>query len=137
MRRLSPPYVTWLAILMILALTPPDVAVAQVPPDGFWTVQGRGIPGMRCADWMVRFAVEQGRLTGLVGVSQGNVIIENMTLQPDGSFSGRTGAGHVNSRAVRAYKIKGRFSSDLVNVTISNEICPDRSAMARRQWTGY
>ncbi|HWB48478.1 MAG TPA: hypothetical protein VG651_05170 [Stellaceae bacterium] len=112
-------------------------AMAQVPRDGFWNIQGRAIPGMRCGDWMVRLAVEQGRLTGLVGVGQGNVMLQNLVLRPDGSFSGNTAAGHVNARAVRAYQVRGRFSGDLVTVTLSNEICPDRQGHAQRQWVGY
>jgi hypothetical protein len=124
------------AVALFLAVFAP--AFGQAPPlDGFWNVQGRGIPGMRCADWMVKLAVEQGRLTGVVGVSQGNVIIQNLVLRPDGSFSGSTQAGHVNARAVRAYQVRGQFIGNLVTVTLSNEICPDRSGSARRQWTGY
>jgi hypothetical protein len=111
--------------------------LAQVPPDGFWVVQGRGIPGMRCADWMVRLALEQGRITGSIGLSQGNVIIQSLALRPDGYFSGSTAAGHVNARAVRAYQVRGKFNGDFVTVTIANEICPDRSASGRRQLTGY
>jgi hypothetical protein len=105
--------------------------------DGFWTVQGRAVPGTRCADWLVHLAVEQRRLTGVVGVGQGNVVLENLVLRPDGSFSGNTVAGHVNNRAVRAYTVVGQFSGDAVKVTLKNEICPDRSASARRRATGY
>jgi len=131
------PYIKHLGMLAAFALAQPELAAAQVPPDGFWTVQGRGIPGMRCSDWMVRLAVEQGRLTGVVSVSQGNVVIDNLVLRPDGSFSGSARAGQVNGRAVRAYQVKGRFSGNAVNVTIGNEICPDRTASGWRQWTGY
>lgn len=120
---------------LALALTSP--AVAQVPRDGFWTVQGRSVPGTRCADWRVRLAAEQGRLTGVVGVGQGNVILQNLVLQPDGRFSGNTVAGHVNNRAVRAYDVTGRFAGEMVTVTLKNEICPDRSATGWRQPVGY
>jgi hypothetical protein len=133
-RRGVPAAYLCLALGGFLAVPP---ALAQLPPDGFWVVQGRGIPGMRCADWMVRLAVEQGRLTGSVGLSQGNVLIQNLVLRPDGSFSGDTAAGHVNARAVRAYRVRGQFSGDVVGVTLSNEICPDRTGSARRQWVGY
>ena len=110
---------------------------AQMPRDGFWNVEGRMISGTRCGDWMVRLEVEQGRLTGLVGVRQGNVILQNLVLRPDGSFSGNTAAGHIGGRVVRAFQVRGRFSGDLVTVTLSNEICPDRNGHALRQWTGY
>jgi hypothetical protein len=124
-------------VLAAVALTPITPGFAQAPPDGFWTVQGRAVPGTRCADWLIRLAVEQGRLTGVVGVGQGNVILENLFLRPDGSFSGSTIAGYVNQRHVRGYNVVGRFSGDLVNVKLKNEICPDRTASARRQPTGY
>lgn len=113
-------------------------SVAQVPQGiGFWNAQGRAVPGTRCADWSVRLAVEDGRLTGVLGVGQGNVTIQNLILRSDGSFSGTTPAGHVNNRSVRAYRISGRFTGDLARITVSNEICPDRSASARRQPFGY
>jgi len=125
-----------LAALALLLATPVQV-FGQTTRDGFWIVQGRGIPGMRCADWMIRLALEQGRLTGSIGLSQGNVIIQNLILRSDGSFAGSTPAGHVNARAVRAYQVRGQFNGDVVNVTLSNEICPDRSGSSLRQATGY
>jgi hypothetical protein len=127
----------WLCFGAVLATALLAPALAQAPIQGFWTVQGRAVPGTHCADWAVRLAVEEGRLTGAVGVGQGNVIIQNLVLRPDGSFSGDTPAGYVNNRSVRAYSVMGRFSGDLVSVTLKNEICPDRSASARRQPTGY
>jgi hypothetical protein len=57
--------------------------------------------------------------------------------RPDGSFSGNTAAGYVNNRTVRAYSIVGRFSGNVVNVTLKNEICPDRTTSAWRRPTGY
>jgi hypothetical protein len=109
------------------------VLAASGAADGLWVVQGRGIPGMRCADWMVRLAVRQGQLSGVVGVSQGNVALENLVLRPNGSFAGNTRAGHVNARSVRAYQVRGQFNGDLVSVTLGNEICPDRQGGGRRQ----
>jgi hypothetical protein len=117
-------------------LAAPAPVLGQAPGDGRWVVQGAGIPGMRCADWMVRLAVDQGRLSGSIGISQGNVALRNLVLQPDGSFSGDTPAGHVNARSVRAYRVRGQFNDDLVNVTLSSELCPDRSASARGQLMG-
>jgi hypothetical protein len=86
---------------------------------------------------MVRLAVEEGRLTGVVGVGQGNVILQNLVLRPDGSFSGNTPQGHINGRVVRAYQVRGQFRGDVVTLTLSNEICPDRQGHGMRQWTGY
>jgi hypothetical protein len=128
------------ATLLISALllgNPATPVFAQVPPDGFWTVSGRAISGTRCADWTIRLAVEQRRLTGVVSVGQGNVIIQNAVLRPDGSFSGNTLEGHVNNRHVRAYTVTGRFSGELVNLAISSVICPDRRGSALRRPTGY
>jgi hypothetical protein len=133
-RRWFPSIAMSLFVASIISLSPP--AGAQVPRDGFWVVQGWGIHGMRCSDWMVRLAVEQGRLTGNVGLVQGNVTIDNLVLGPDGRFSGQTRAGHVNARAVRANQIRGQFVGDTVWVTLSNEICPDRNGSARRQSFG-
>ena len=124
-----------LAVLLAMSLATPGRA--QVPRDGFWNVQGRAVSGMRCGDWMVRLAVEQGRLTGVVGVGQGNVMLQNLVLRPDGSFSGNTPQGHINGRVVRAYQVRGQFSGDLVTLTLSNEICGDRQGRGQRQWTGY
>jgi hypothetical protein len=126
-----------LCLAAIIACAPLAPALAQAPEQGFWTVQGRAVSGTRCGDWAVRLAVEQGRLTGVVGVGQGNVTLQNLVLRPDGSFTGNTLAGHVNNRAVRAFNVTGQFSGDAVTVTLKNEICPDRTASARRQPTGY
>jgi hypothetical protein len=126
-----------LGLAVFLAMMPAVAGWAQVPRDGFWNVQGRVISGTRCGDWMVRLEVEQGRLTGLVGVGQGNVFLQNLVLRPDGIFSGNTAAGHINGRVVRAFQVSGRFSGDLVTVTLSNEICPDRNGHALRRSTGF
>jgi hypothetical protein len=63
------------AVLASASLTAHGAALAQAV-DGFWTVQGRAVSGTRCSDWLVRLAVEQGRLTGVVGVGQGNVMLQ-------------------------------------------------------------
>jgi hypothetical protein len=86
---------------------------------------------------MVRLAVDRGRLTGVVGVGQGNVILQNLVLRPDGSFSGNTPAGHINGRVVRAYQVTGQFNGDVLTLTLRNEICPDRNGRSLRYSTGY
>jgi hypothetical protein len=135
------PYPRCLALLFMLAIVlfmGPVLAQAPwVPPNGFWQVQGRAVSGTRCGDWFVRLAVEQGRLTGVVGVGQGNIILRNVVLRPDGSFSGDTPAGHVNHRVVRAYQVTGRFTGDIVTVAMKSELCPDRGGSARRQNYAY
>jgi len=118
---------------LVLASLPLRAALAQAPANGFWDVQGRALPGTRCSDWFVRLGLRQGYLTGTLGVGQGNLIIQNLVLQANGSFSGNTRAGHVNGRAVRAYNVAGQFSGDRVTVTLTNEICPDRTASGYRQ----
>jgi hypothetical protein len=122
-----------LCLALMLASLPVRIAAAQAPANGFWDVQGRALPGTRCSDWFVRLGMRQGDLTGIVGVGQGNLIIQNLVLQPNGSFSGNTRAGHVNGRAVRAYNVAGQFSGDRVSVTLTNEICPDRTGTGFRQ----
>ena len=122
-----------LCFAAVLAPAPLTSALAQAPVEGFWTVHGRGVSGTRCGAWFIRLAVEQGRLTGVVGVSQGNVTLQNLVLRPDGSFSGNSLEGYVNHRHVRAYNVVGRFSGEVVSVTLKNEICPDRSGTGRRR----
>jgi hypothetical protein len=90
-----------LLISVLLLGNPATPVFAQVPPDGFWTVSGRAISGTRCADWTIRLAVEQGRLTGVVSVGQGNVILQNTVLRPDGSFSGTRWKGHCHGNDLR------------------------------------
>jgi hypothetical protein len=120
--------------LALTAITPSQAqAPASVrPPDGTWQVSGRAIPGTRCGDWYVRIINRQGRLSGIVGLSQGNVPIYGLALQPDGSFSGVTRAGHVNARAVRANEINGQFNGLQLSLTLENEICPTRAGSAMR-----
>jgi hypothetical protein len=126
------------ATVSLITLAPHGAARAQVPQGiGFWNAQGRAVSGTRCGDWFVRLAIEDGTLVGVLGVGQGNIVIQNLVLRPDGSFSGTTPAGSVNSRSVRAYDISGRFTSDIASITVKNEICPDRTTAARRQPVGY
>ena len=126
-----------LGLAVVLGAASAAASHAQPPREGFWNVQGRAIPGMSCGDWMVRLAVKQERLTGVVGVGQGNVILQNLVLRPDGSFSGNTPAGHINGRVARAYQVRGQFNGDVVTLTLSNEICPDRNGQGLRHSTGY
>jgi len=129
---LFPCAVATASCLLLLAATP---SRAQMPPDGTWRVNGRAVPGTRCADWFVTIRNGQGHLSGVVGVGQGNVPIHGLSLQPDGSFSGVTRAGHINGRVVRAYEVNGRFNGAMVSLTLENEICPTRSGTAVR--SGY
>ena len=117
------------AMLVTLAVTPvwAQMPQATTPPDGTWLISGRATPGMRCADWFVRITKRGSQLSGIVGLSQGNVPIYGMQLQPDGTFSGTTQAGHVNARAVRAYEVNGQFYGSVLAITLENEICPMRS----------
>jgi hypothetical protein len=120
--------------LALAAITPShaQVPTSAAPADGSWRVSGRAIPGTRCGDWYVRIINRQGRLSGILGLSQGNMPIDGLALQPDGSFSGVTRAGHVNARAVRAYEINGQFNGPQLSLTVENEICPTRSGSAMR-----
>jgi|SRR5215467_12255939 len=102
--------------------------------DGTWTVQGRAIQGTRrCGDWLVRLTSRQGQLSGMVSLARSSVPIQNLVLQPNGSFSGATRAGVVGTRHVRGYTITGKFSDDTVSLTLQDNMCPPRHGTAVRQ----
>jgi len=105
--------------------------------DGIWTVQGRAIHGTRrCGDWLVRLTNARGQLSGVVSLARSSVPIQNLMLQPDGTFSGTTRAGLTGSRHARAYKVTGKFLGDTVSLTLKNSMCPPRSGTAIRQAGG-
>jgi hypothetical protein len=108
---------------------------AQVA-DGFWTAHGRGL-GDRCADWTVRLAVEQGRLTGVLSLYRGNITLQNAVLRPDGSFSADTPQTYLLNKYTPPYQVAGRFSGNMANVTLKGVYCPDRRASATRRLTAY
>jgi hypothetical protein len=115
---------------------PNETTLGQMPQGtGFWVVHGRPSLLVPCTRWTVRLAVEDNRLTGILSVPQGDVIIDNLQLRSDGAFSGSTPAGVVNQRSVGSYDIVGQFSGDLIRVTLSTSTCPRGSA--RRRATGY
>ncbi len=111
---------------------PPATAPGALP-NGTWTVQGREIPGTRCGHWLVRLTNLHGELSGVVSLARGSVPIENLSLMPDGSFSGTTQAGVVGSTVARAYRITGRFSGDTVHLTLETNFCPARHGVATRR----
>ena len=112
----------------------PTAAPATQLADGIWTVQGRAIQGTRrCGDWLVRLTNRQGQLSGVVSLARSSVPIQDLALQPDGSFSGTTQAGLTGSRHARAYKVTGRFSGDTVSLTLQDDMCPPRHGTATRQ----
>ena len=105
--------------------------------DGIWTVQGRAIHGTRrCGDWLVRLINARGQSSGVVSLARSSVPIQNLMLQPDGTFSGTTRAGLTGSRHARAYKVTGKFSGDTVSLTLKDSMCPPRSGTAIRQAGG-
>jgi len=122
------------AVSPVLAVEPATTAPATQLADGIWTVQGRAIPGTRrCGDWLVRLTNRHGQLSGVVSLARSSVPIQNLVLQPDGSFSGTTRAGLTGSRHTRAYKVTGKFSGDTVNLTLDDNLCPPRRGEATRQ----
>ena len=129
-------FVTLTSVSSVLAVEPAGTAPANLA-DGTWTVQGRAIQvTRRCGDWLVRLTNSGGRLSGVVSLARSSVPIQNLTLNPDGSFSGATRAGLTGSRHARAYKVSGRFSGDTVNLTLEDNMCPPRSGSAVRQARG-
>src|SRR5215472_16274040 len=119
----------------LVAVSPVQaVGPAAQLADGIWTVQGRAIQGTRrCGDWLVRLTNRQGQLSGVVSLARSSVPIQNLALQPDGSFSGTTRAGLTGSRHTRAYTITGQFSGDTVRLTLEDNMCPPRHGEAIRQ----
>jgi hypothetical protein len=118
----------------VRAVEPATTAPATQLPDGIWTVQGRAIQGTRrCGDWLVRLTNRQGQLSAVVSLARSSVPIENLALQPDGSFSGTTRAGVTGSRHARAYKVTGKFSGDAVSLTLEDNMCPPRHGTATRR----
>jgi len=116
------------------AVEPVAAAPASQLADGTWTVQGRAIQGTRrCGDWLVRLTSRQGQLSGMVSLAQSSVPIQNLVLQPDGSFLGTGRAGLVGSRHVRAYRVSGKFSGDTVSLTLQESMCPPRHGTAVRE----
>ena len=105
--------------------------------NGTWTVQGREIPGTRCAHWLVRLTNVHGRLSGVVSLARSSVPLQDLSLLPDGSFSGTTQAGVVGSTYARAYKGTGKFTGETVHLTLENDICPARHGVATRHRGGH
>jgi hypothetical protein len=125
------------AVSPMRAVEPAAAAPAGQLADGVWTVQGRAIQGTRrCGDWLVRLTNAGGQLSGFVSLARSSVPIQNLTLQPDGTFSGTTRAGLTGSRHARAYKVRGKFSGDTVSLTLEDNMCPPRSGTAIRQARG-
>jgi hypothetical protein len=125
------------AVSPVRALESVAAAPSSQLADGIWTVQGRAIQGTRrCGDWLVRLTNAGGQLSGLVSLARSSVPIQNLTLQPDGTFSGTTRAGLTGSRHARAYKVTGKFSGDTVSLTLEDNMCPPRSGTAIRQARG-
>ena len=126
-----------LAATLPLRVEPATAAPAAQLADGTWSVQGRAIPGRRqCGDWLVRLTNAGGRLSGVVSLARASVPIQDLTLLPEGSFSGTTRAGLVGSRHARAYKVTGKFSGDTVSLTLEDALCPPRRGTALRQAAG-
>ena len=129
------------ALVSLTAVAPVRVvepaAAAPQLADGIWTVQGGAIQGTRrCGDWLVRLTNSGGQLSGVVSLARSSVPIQNLTVQPDGTFSGTTRAGLTGSRHARAYKITGKFSGDSVSLTLEDNMCPPRSGTAVRHGRG-
>ena len=136
-RRSSRSVVALFASLVAVSLVPPVEAAGTPAPslaEGTWTVQGRAIHGTRrCGDWLVRLTNRQGQLSGVLSLARSSVPIRNLTLQADGTFSGTIQPGVVGSTHVRAYRVSGRFSGDMVSLKLEDNFCPPRQGTATRQ----
>jgi hypothetical protein len=122
------------AVSVVRVAEPATAAPATQLPDGIWTVQGRAIQGTaRCGDWLVSLTNRKGQLSGVVSLARASVPIQNLVVQPDGSFSGTTRAGLTGATHTRAYKVTGQFSGDTVSLTLEDNMCPPRRGEATRQ----
>ena len=132
-------YFSFMVVCASLVAVSPVRAVGPAAQlaDGTWTVQGRAIQGTRrCGDWLVRLTNSGGQLSGVVSLARSSVPIQNLVLQPDGTFSGTTRAGLTGSRHARAYKVTGKFSGDTVSLTLEDNMCLPRHGTAARQAAG-
>ena len=121
------------------------IAAAQSVPakaiqlaDGTWTVQGTRIPGSRrCGEWLVRLTSAGGQLSGTVSHARNTaILIQNLVLMPDGSFSGSAPASLSGSRRAPPATITGQFTGNTVNLTFDSERCPPRQGTATRRVLG-
>jgi len=135
---------SYLIIAIYASLTAVTPARSQSPArgpaalaNGTWTVQGREIPGTRCGHWLVRLTTVYGRLSGVVSLARSSVLLQDLSLLPDGSFSGTTQAGVVGATYASAYKVTGKFNGDTVHLTLENDICPARPGVAMRHAAGH
>ena len=78
-----------------------------------------------------------GRFSGVVSLARSSVPLRDLSLLPDGSFSGTTQAGVVGSTYARAYKVAGKFTGETVHLTLENDICPARHGVATRHGGGH
>jgi len=105
--------------------------------DGVWSVQGERIPGSRrCGEWLVRITNARGQLSGTVSHARATVAIQNLTLMPDGSFSGTAPADFRRSRHAHPSTVTGRFSGDTLSLTFKTDVCPARQGTATRRASG-
>ena len=93
--------------------------------DGVWAVQGTRIAGSRrCGEWLVRITNARGQLSGTVSHARATVAIQNLTLMPNGSFSGTAAADFRRSRHAHPSTVTGRFSGDALSLTFKTMSVP-------------
>jgi hypothetical protein len=130
------------------ATHPAPAAVSPVPAaapapaiqlaDGTWRVQGTRVPGSRrCGEWLVHLTSAGGQLSGTVSHARNTaILIQNLVLMPDGSFSGSAPASLSGSRRAPPATITGQFTGNTVNLTFDSERCPPRQGTATRRVLG-
>jgi hypothetical protein len=121
------------AVPLMPAARPATATSAIQLADGTWLVQARVDSGRRyCTDRLVLLTNRQGQLSGSVAFARASAPINNLVLQPNGSFSGATRGGVTGSKLGRFYKVTGQFSGDTVSVTVEGTGCPPRHGTATR-----
>ena len=121
------------AVLLVPAVKPAAAGSTIELADGTWLVHAQVNSGSRyCSDRLVRLTNRQGQLSGAVAFARASAPIHNLVLLPDGSFSGATRGGVAGSKLGRFYKITGKFSDDVVSLTLEGTGCPPRHGTATR-----
>jgi hypothetical protein len=111
---------------LVLAVAVIGTVAAAGPPNGTWEVRLGGGGGGRAGghgcsgDLVVRLTVAQGRLSGAFVGGRGAQTIENLVLNPNGSFTGITSGGAASSGLEKIiWSVSGQFSGDTPTVTIT------------------
>jgi hypothetical protein len=114
-------------------------AIAGVGPavssgfDGTWQANGQSV-GRGCSlSWFLRLTVAQGQASGIVALGAGTQTLQNLVLQPDGSFAAIVAAAvSVSTKSMQEGHVSGKLSRDTITATFVNPSCGARDAKGSR-----